>query len=137
MQELVCDALAQDEGLAVGVPEYSLAIAFGEAGVHGEPVELLEAGCPIPDGFEKAYRARIQDLENDLVFLESSNLPGEFMEAEDLERLGAISKRHWAVHGEDCCLSDDELNNLSMCYLIGMFAVAVEDFGKRLIVMIN
>lgn len=60
------------------------------------------------------YAAEIATLEDDLVFLKSANIGGEFMEDEKIERLNKIAKRIVTIDGkEQPLLNGDELYNLS------------------------
>ncbi len=54
-------------------------------------------------------------LDDDLNFLINSNEGTEFMSADKMERLKAISQRRWVVDGNDApILTDDEIANLSI-----------------------
>lgn len=74
---------------------------------------LQAAGQPLPTGFAEEYQQRLQDLAEDLAFLERANTPGEFMQDADLERLRRIAAQTYREGGEERpYLNADELKNL-------------------------
>lgn len=61
----------------------------------------------------KGYRSRIQQLDDDLEFLKSVNIGGEFMSPDKKERVRKIAKYHWKENDKvRDFLSKDEVYNL-------------------------
>ncbi len=61
------------------------------------------------------YEARIEQLRDDLKFLERTNVGGEFLDKDSVERVRRIAKESLTLGGERCALlSEDEVNNLSV-----------------------
>jgi len=59
--------------------------------------------------------AKISELSEDFAFLEVSNIGGEFMSDEKIERIKKISQRKWTEDGvEKPLLDDDEIKNLTI-----------------------
>ena len=62
---------------------------------------------------EQDFRQQVQQLDEELDFLHISNTGGEFMSAEDQQRVRQIAGRHWLHHGEAVpLLSENEVYNL-------------------------
>lgn len=77
----------------------------------------LEAGHPLPPDFEQQYEERLARLDDELAFLERANTPGEFMEKEDIERVGQIATQTYVAGGQEHpYLTSDEAKNLSISY---------------------
>ncbi len=75
-----------------------------------QSVELQVARGQL-DG-EEGARCRAA-IEDDMAFVERANLPGEFMEDADLERLGEIAQRTYEIAGQERpCITEEELVNL-------------------------
>lgn len=63
----------------------------------------------------RQYEATLQQLDDELDFLRRSNTGGEFMTAEDQQRVHQIGRRRWQRHGNELpLLSDDERYNLTI-----------------------
>jgi HD-GYP domain-containing protein (c-di-GMP phosphodiesterase class II) len=61
------------------------------------------------------YEQTVRVLDEELHFLHHSNAGGEYMSAEDQQRVRQISQRHWQHHGEELpLLSDNEVYNLNI-----------------------
>ena len=80
-------------------------------------IEFLEnklAGENGPES-ERKLAERLAAVDADLAFLMRANLPGEFMEEEDLERLQHIAEKSYVFAGEERnYLTVDEFENLSI-----------------------
>ncbi len=80
--------------------------------------ELLKREAKIAwlEGGDKgSYEKRIAQIDDDFAFIAKSNVGGEFMRDEDLERLKAIAAQTWQSMGKTLpVLSDNELYNLSI-----------------------
>ena len=58
-------------------------------------------------------RQRLEKLSSDLAFLERANMPGEYMEDADVERLRHIAQQTYELQGRaHPCITDEELTNL-------------------------
>ncbi len=78
---------------------------------------LLEERNPLQ--VEKAqaeYRAKSQQLDEDLRFLETANKGSEFMREEDKHRISTIAEQKWLDHNNEAqvLLNPDEVYNLSI-----------------------
>lgn len=64
---------------------------------------------------EKKYQDKIDRYDHDYAFLQQSNIGGEFMSDDKIERLNAIAKQCYIANNENCyILDEDELKNLSI-----------------------
>lgn len=64
---------------------------------------------------KKIFDTRIKELDNEMDFLNTANIGGEFMKDEDIERLQSIAKGTFQYKGEDTpLLSEEEVYNLSI-----------------------
>lgn len=78
-------------------------IAQLEAVARGENREVVEA----------AYAKTLRELNEDMDFLERSNIGGEFLALADQERIRCIARRSFMERGvKRPCLNDDELERL-------------------------
>ena len=80
-----------------------------------ERLETNHAGCE--DEAERGFELRVAEIEKDREFLRFSNVGGEFMKPEDVERVMDISSKYrWKdVDGRHSdFLTDDELENLTI-----------------------
>lgn len=86
-------------------------------------IELLEHKLKIAEGkslegiktLEESYKARIEAIRDDFMFLETANVGGEFMAADQQERVRKIAEQNITVDGADTpLLSEDEILNLSI-----------------------
>ena len=77
-------------------------------------VAAMERGeKPDPAALEQDYREDVRQLDEELDFLHLSNTGGEFMSAEDQQRIREIGQRRWLHNGEEVALlSDNEVYNL-------------------------
>jgi HD-GYP domain-containing protein (c-di-GMP phosphodiesterase class II) len=76
-----------------------------------EALQTTPADAPI---LEAAYQAEIQQLSNDLAFLETLNIGSEFVEDASIDRLKAMAQRTVTINGEaEPLLSENEVYNLS------------------------
>ena len=67
------------------------------------------------DNLTKQFEARIKELDDEMDFLNTANIGGEFMKDEDIARLEDIAKGTFQYNGEDIpLLSGEELYNLSI-----------------------
>ncbi|MBM3279410.1 MAG: GAF domain-containing protein [Candidatus Handelsmanbacteria bacterium] len=72
-----------------------------------------EAAGPLSADLTAQYADRLRALDEDLVFLERANTPGEFMQDADLERLRQIAAQTYRDGDQEKpYLSADELHNL-------------------------
>jgi HD-GYP domain-containing protein (c-di-GMP phosphodiesterase class II) len=63
----------------------------------------------------RQYESTLQQLDDELDFLRRSNTGGEFMTAEDQQRVHQIGQRRWQHHGSELpLLNDDERYNLTI-----------------------
>jgi HD-GYP domain-containing protein (c-di-GMP phosphodiesterase class II) len=80
---------------------------------------LKQQATPMPKGgkakeIQAIYDAEIAALEDDMKFLETINLGGEFMEEEKLARLNSIAKMTVTIGGKsEPLLTENEVYNLS------------------------
>lgn len=76
---------------------------------------LFEASKEVVDSIEADYKARLTQLDEDELFIESANLGGEFMDASDQNRVIQISQYIFNDHGIDKpFLNEDEVKNLNI-----------------------
>ena len=79
---------------------------------------LRKSGCGgglDPEAAREEYLRGRQELEDDLSFLETGNIGGEFMADDKIERLKAIAGRTWNLDGSSHpLLKEDEVDNLSI-----------------------
>ena len=62
---------------------------------------------------EKEYQKKIKQLEEDMKFLETANVGGEFMADEKIKRVQEIAKMKWNENGiQKPFLNEDEIKNL-------------------------
>jgi len=77
---------------------------------------LQERGEATPEAvreLEAQYKAQVWKLEEDLVFLEQSNIGGEFMADEKIQRVKEIAGQQWMLDDEPLpFLNGDEVENL-------------------------
>ncbi len=80
-------------------------IAYLEALATGAPEPLVRAD----------YEARLTAIRDDLAFLETANIGGEFLPPEKQARIAEIGKKRIRVGAQEVpLLSDDEIENLSI-----------------------
>lgn len=73
-------------------------------------IEFLEGNIN-----KEEYEFKINQLEDDLEFLRKTNIGGEFMKDEDIERINSIGKTQYIENGvQKTLLSEDEIYNLSI-----------------------
>lgn len=78
-------------------------------------IGFLEKKLAGEEESERQLAERLAEVDADLAFLVRANLPGEFMEEEDLERLKRIADRTYVFEGEERnYLTVDEFENLSI-----------------------
>jgi HD-GYP domain-containing protein (c-di-GMP phosphodiesterase class II) len=72
-----------------------------------------ETGEDLPDGdYEDDFT---QELDDDLKFLETTNLGGEFLPDDKLKRLRELSEKCYVIHGKNLpVITEDERENLSI-----------------------
>ncbi|NOZ03024.1 MAG: GAF domain-containing protein [FCB group bacterium] len=64
---------------------------------------------------KRKYRAKIAQLDNDMAFLEETNIGGEFMSEDKKRRVEKIAKYRWKENGEwKPFLTDNEVYNLNI-----------------------
>ncbi len=64
---------------------------------------------------EKTYRERLKKLDEDIAFIKTCNIGGEFMEDAKIQRLKEIGRQTIRVEGNDLpLLTDNEIYNLSI-----------------------
>ncbi|MDA0335897.1 MAG: GAF domain-containing protein [bacterium] len=92
---------------------YAWIAAELEARYQRERADQLAAGQQIDAERTTRHKQICAELADDLVFLQRANLPGEFMEEQDLARLHRIFSKRYA---DDLPppLTDEELENLSI-----------------------
>ena len=67
------------------------------------------------DELENKFNSVLQQLDDDLKFLENSNIGGEFMTKEDQERVMKIADYNWVYNNiESSFLSENEYRNLTI-----------------------
>ena len=67
------------------------------------------------ESIEKEYQDKISQYRDDFKFLEQSNIGGEFMSDDKIERLQNIAKQKFSSENDNCfLLNEDELKNLSI-----------------------
>lgn len=92
---------------------YAWIAAELEARYQRDRAEQLEAGKQIDPAHRSAHEQTRTELEADLAFVQRANLPGEFMEEADLERLQQIAgKRYGEAADLPPPLTEEELENL-------------------------
>ena len=83
-------------------------------------IAFLESSIAMPENkqiFEAEYRERLQKLDDDLAFLRHTNIGGEFLKDEDVERVKIIAKSYiWQDESGAChdFLSEEEVENLTI-----------------------
>ncbi len=84
-------------------------------------IELLKHKLRIAEGksfedvktLEEAYEAKVRDIEDDFLLLETSNVGGEFMAQDKQERVRKIGGEKIEINKEEkSLLSEDEIKNL-------------------------
>lgn len=84
-------------------------------------IELLRHKLRIAEGksledvktLEEAYKAKVRDIEDDFLLLETSNVGGEFMAQDKQEQVRKIGEEKIGVRREEkSLLSEDEIKNL-------------------------
>lgn len=78
---------------------------------------LKELAAPDADikSIEARYKARLEELDDELAFVKRCNIGGESMDDADIARLAELAKRTWLHQGrEEQVLSERELYNLSV-----------------------
>ncbi len=67
------------------------------------------------DALKEEYKAKVAELDDDLEFLETSNIGGEFMADEKIERVKKIAARTWIENGESQpLLTENEVENITI-----------------------
>ncbi|HJP32546.1 MAG TPA: HD domain-containing phosphohydrolase [Candidatus Latescibacteria bacterium] len=84
-----------------------------EARYQRERADQLEAGSKIDATRAEAHERIRAELDDDLAFLQKANLPGEFMEEADLERLRSVAGKSYG-EGLPTPLSAEEVENLAI-----------------------
>ncbi|PID38221.1 MAG: phosphohydrolase [Proteobacteria bacterium] len=65
--------------------------------------------------FERGYEAERTQLRDDLAFLESANIGGEFLQPEEKARIRELAQKRVLIAGEERpLLTDDEVENLTV-----------------------
>ncbi len=78
-------------------------------------IEFLEKSQALPDGFEAEYEQCFAELDDEIGFLKKANMPGEFMDDDDLLRVEKICQKTYVFDGEELpFLTEDEVYNLSI-----------------------
>lgn len=83
-------------------------------------IAFLEASIEMPENkqiFEAEYRERLQKIDDDLAFLRHTNIGGEFLKDEDVERVKKIAKSYiWQDESgaRHDFLSEEEVENLTI-----------------------
>jgi len=78
-----------------------------------QKVAALEAGAAWPAEKDAECARTLAELDEDIAFLERANLPGEFMEEADLERLHEVAAKCYSVD-KTAYLTENEIENLSI-----------------------
>ena len=66
-------------------------------------------------GFDKAYHESIKNIDDNIEFIESCNIGGEFMKPELQDKISSISKDRVVLNNnEQNILTDDEVRNLNI-----------------------
>lgn len=77
---------------------------------QGVELEIARGEIGVEQGAE-----RMAAIDGDIAFLERANLPGEFMEDADIERLEQIAGCTYVLNGQELpCITEEELENLSI-----------------------
>lgn len=92
---------------------YAWIAAELEARYQRQRADGLAAGKPVDAAAAAAHAGLRAELDEDLAFLQRANLPGEFMEDEDLDRLRQIAAKRYAADLPPP-LTDEELENLTI-----------------------
>jgi len=80
-------------------------IAFLKRQLNGEPSQ----------DYDEEYNSSIKELEENMAFLEKSNVGGEFMKPEDQEKVKSIGQKKVLMFGNnENFLTDNEIENLSI-----------------------
>lgn len=95
-----------------------LVLARGEVLKRDARIAYLEAlARPGADmaALEAAYQAQVAQIEDDMAFLKTANIGGEFMEDAKIERLKTLASHMLTVEGEAVpLLNENEVYNLSI-----------------------
>jgi len=68
-----------------------------------------------PEQLEKVYKAEVQQLEDQIKFLEEINIGGEFLADQKIRRLEEIARKQICIDGKErALLSEEEVHNLSI-----------------------
>jgi len=82
-----------------------------------EKLELLKNDA-YPEkiqAIENALKDDLSKLDEDIQFIEKTNIGGEFLKDDAIQRLGEIAQRHFQGNGEKIpCLTTNELENLAI-----------------------
>ncbi|MDD5274443.1 MAG: HD domain-containing protein [Methylovulum sp.] len=80
-----------------------------------QQIHALENGRKPDSAREQDYLAALARLDDDLAFIRQANTGGEFMAAEDQERIRAFGQTTWCLQGEpQPLLTDNEIYNLTI-----------------------
>lgn len=67
------------------------------------------------EALKEEYKTKAAELEEDLKFLETANIGGEFMADEKIERVKKIAERTWVENGEaKPLLTENEVENITI-----------------------
>jgi len=67
------------------------------------------------ENLKAEYKEKLTELESDIEFLKASNIGGEFMSDDKIERIHKIANRKWKENGEEKpLLSDNEVLNITI-----------------------